>query len=205
MRHTGALALVLAGTMAVGACTSKDSGQSVKPVASGSAPAPVPAALPDLVDRVEPSVVTIITATGLGSGVVYRTGGIIVTNAHVVGDNKTVEVNLYDGSQVAGTVTATDVATDLAVVKTDRSTMPALPFQRPLPRQGAFVVAIGSPLGFSSTVTTGVVSGLNRQIPASQGAPGVANLIQTDAAISPGNSGGALLDASGAIVGINES
>src|SRR5437763_6695279 len=119
MRHTGALALVLAGTMAVGACTSKGSGQSVKPVASGSARAPVPAALPDLVDRVEPSVVTIVTGTGLGSGVVYRAGGVIVTNAHVVGDSRTVQVSLSDGSQVAGTVTATDVVSDLAVVMTD--------------------------------------------------------------------------------------
>lgn len=206
MRKRSTPALVLAGVLALGACTAKPVERSASPAGSASAHAPASVPVPDLVDRVEPSVVTVVTGTGLGSGVVYRSGGIVVTNAHVVGDSKSVQIGLSDGSQVAGTVTATDVVSDLAVVRADRTTLPVLPFQQQLPRPGAFVLAIGSPLGFSSTVTTGVVSGLNRQIPASGGgSPNVANLIQTDAAISPGNSGGPLLDASGAVVGVNES
>src|SRR5438270_9961300 len=182
MRNMTAVGLLFAGALTVGACTSRHVDQSVRPVGSG--PAATPASLPDLVDRVQRSVVTIMTGTGLGSGVVYRAGGIIVTNAHVVGASKAVQVGLSDGSQIAGTVTATDLVSDLAVVKADRSALPAVPFQQQLPRQGASVVAIGSPLGFSSTVTTGVVSGLNRQIPGSgPGSPNVADLIQTDAAI----------------------
>lgn len=193
--------MMLVAAVALAGCTSGDDKATDKPAAI---PSTLDGALPDLVERVEPSVVTIVTGSGLGSGVVYR-GGVIVTNAHVVGQDKDVQVVLADESRVPGVVAATDTITDLAVVKTQKSNLPAATFQQALPRQGSFVMAIGSPLGLSNTVTTGVVSGLNRQIPGSaQESRAMVGLIQTDAAISPGNSGGALLNGNGQVVGVNE-
>jgi len=198
--------IVLGVLLATGGCTI---GNDEPDAGSESAPPPVQAAdfygaLPNLVERVEPSVVTVFTSNGLGSGVVYKSGDIIVTNQHVVGQNKDVQIGLVDGSRVAGTVLATDPPTDLAVIRAARSDLKVATFQQTLPRQGAFVMAIGSPLGLSNTVTTGVVSGLNRHIPGSGGERAMVDLIQTDAAISPGNSGGALIDGQGNVVGINE-
>jgi S1-C subfamily serine protease len=195
-------AVALAAVFALSGCPGGDAEPTTS---SGSATSTVYGQLPDLVQRVEPSVVTIFTRTGLGSGVVYKDGGIIVTNAHVVGEEKAVMVGLVDGTRISGTVLATDVVTDLAVVRAERTDLPVATFRQALPRQGEFVVAIGSPLGLANTVTAGVVSGLGRQIPGSADAgPGPVDLIQTDAAISPGNSGGALLNAAGEVVGVNE-
>ncbi|MBM7790230.1 S1C family serine protease [Tenggerimyces flavus] len=161
--------------------------------------------LPELVARVEPSVVTVFAGEGLGSGVVYNDAGVVVTNAHVVRDARKVELGLADGTRTPGTVLATDEPTDLAVIQADRRDLPAASFAATLPPRGELVVAIGSPLGFENSVTAGIVSGLGRNIPgAAQGAPALVDLIQTDAAISPGNSGGALLNTEGKIVGIND-
>jgi S1-C subfamily serine protease len=159
----------------------------------------------DLVARIEPSVVTIVTGQGLGSGVVYQPDGTLVTNAHVVGTARNVQVAFADGTRVAGHVLAADAVTDLAVVKAERTGLPALALRTSLPRPGELVLAMGSPLGFENSVTQGIISGVNRQIPgsASQGHP-LVDLLQTDAAISPGNSGGALVDAAGKLVGLNE-
>lgn len=163
------------------------------------------AGLPDTVERVEPSLVTILTGGGVGSGVVYNSDGIIVTNAHVVGERYQVQVGLADGSRIDGKVLARDETTDLAVVKVERSGLPAARFRKELPRPAELVMAMGSPLGFANSVTVGVVSGVSREIPGSAAASrALVDLIQTDAAISPGNSGGALVDADGAVVGINE-
>ncbi|MGY1828128.1 S1C family serine protease [Blastococcus sp. SYSU DS0541] len=163
------------------------------------------AVVPEVAARVQPSVVTILTATGNGSGVVYDEDGLIVTNEHVVRGATTVEVAFADGQRAPGTVVATDVVTDLALVRSDRGDLPAARFQSELPRIGELVIAIGSPLGFESTVTAGVVSGLQREIPGSAGrTQALVDLIQTDAAISPGNSGGALVDGDGEVIGINE-
>jgi S1-C subfamily serine protease len=161
--------------------------------------------LVEVIARVEPSVVTIRTEQGAGSGVVYRQDGVLVTNAHVVGSTRQVRVVFADGTELEGRVTATDDITDLAVVRVDRTDLPAIPIRLDLPRQGEIAVAIGSPLGFENTVTQGIISGVGRDIPAAvtQGRP-LVDLIQTDAAISPGNSGGALIDAEGRLVGINE-
>lgn len=162
--------------------------------------------VPDLVERLDPSVVTVQRDGGTGSGVVYRADGIIVTNEHVVRGAQQVTIAFADGSRVQGRVRATDRRTDLAVVEVPRKNLPVPRFARELPRRGSLAVTIGTPLGFENTVSTGVISGLGREIPgaAAGGKRALVDLIQTDAPISPGNSGGALLSADGQVIGINE-
>lgn len=161
--------------------------------------------IPDIVERVQPSVVTIFTKGGLGSGVVYSKDGLILTNEHVVGDSTTVEVAFADGQRSTGQVLATDAVSDLALVRTERDGLPAVTFAPALPRIGELAVVIGSPLGFENTATVGIISGLHRSIPGSSSSSlALVDLIQTDAAISPGNSGGAVVDARGQLVGISE-
>jgi S1-C subfamily serine protease len=162
------------------------------------------AGLPAVVERLSPSVVTVRTGGSIGSGVVYRPD-VVLTNQHVVGNTVDVTIDYADGTSSPGKVLATDAVTDLAVIRTTRGGLPVPQYRTQLPRPGETVLAIGSPLGFENTVTAGIVSGLNRQIPgsASQG-QALVDLIQVDAAISPGNSGGALLDANGAVIGVNE-
>jgi serine protease DegQ len=183
-----------------------------------SAPAPVTAApagagaqappagnIPGIVRKVEPSVVTISHDQGTGSGVVWSKDGVVITNAHVVGDVRDVEVAFFDGRRADGRVRATDPDTDLAVVDTERKDLQPATFQEELPDVGELAVAMGSPLGFQNTITAGIISGLHREIPGSaqQGIRSLVDLIQTDAAISPGNSGGALVNGRGQVVGIN--
>ena len=161
--------------------------------------------IPAVAQRVAPSVVTIQTADGLGSGVVWSADGVIATDAHVVGTSKTVKVAFADGKQVDGTVLATDSVTDIAAVKAARTQLTPAKFRQPLPTLGDLAIAIGSPLGFTNSVTGGVVSGLGRSIPGSGSqTQSLVDLIQTDAAISPGNSGGALVDGDGQVVGLAE-
>jgi len=161
--------------------------------------------IPDIVDAVQPSVVTIFTEGGLGSGVIYSEDGLILTNEHVVRNNQEVEVAFADGQRVAGTVTASDRVSDLALVQAEREDLPAAQFQSSLPEIGELAVVIGSPLGFENTVTSGIISGLHRQIPGSaSSSQSLVDLIQTDAAISPGNSGGAVVNGHGEIIGISE-
>jgi serine protease Do len=203
--RSAAAAAVTVLCLATGCTDSPAPEASPSPSAPAAAPAPGSASTVDVVARLEPSVVTIQTANGIGSGVVYRADGVIVTNAHVVGDAERVQVSFADGTQVPGRVTASDDLTDLAVVKVQRTGLPAVTVRPDLPRPGETALAIGSPLGFENTVTMGIVSGLSRQIPgsASAGHP-LVDLIQTDAAISPGNSGGALIDGQGRLIGLNE-
>jgi S1-C subfamily serine protease len=155
--------------------------------------------------KLGPSVVTVEVDGGTGSGVVYREDGLILTNEHVVRGHDKVEVSFADGQQVAGAVKAVDAVTDVALVQAERKDLPAARFETELPRVGSLAVVIGSPLGFENTVTAGIISGLHREIPgsASQG-QSLVDLIQTDAAISPGNSGGAVVDAEGQVIGISE-
>ena len=129
----------------------------------------------------------------------------MITNAHVVGDVRTVQVAFFDGQRADGRVRATDPDTDLAVVDVERKDLQPATFQKELPVMGELAVAMGSPLGFQNTVTAGIISGLHREIPGSaqQGIRSLVDLIQTDAAISPGNSGGALVNGRGQVVGIN--
>jgi serine protease Do len=176
------------------------------PDAEPPAPAgqPVDADLPALVAQVEPSVVTVLVGEGLGSGVVVQEGGLVVTNEHVVRGASQVELALAGGERVPASVVGADAYTDVAVLRADRTDLPPARFRSELPPVGEPVLAIGSPLGFRNTVTLGIVSGVGREIPgAAAEAPALVDLIQTDAAISPGNSGGALVDMTGQVVGVN--
>jgi putative serine protease PepD len=164
-----------------------------------------------------PSVVTILTRTGSGgsgngSGEIIRDGGYILTNEHVISPGSgggTVSVRYSDGTTTPATVVGEDALTDLAVLKAEDGAE-----GRPLIgigssaglRVGQPVVALGAPLGLSSTVTAGIVSALDRYVPVPAANGQTAHLIdavQTDAAINPGNSGGALVDCAGDLVGIN--
>ena len=148
---------------------------------------------------------------GEGSGVIYTTDGMILTNNHVVTDEAgdtvdDIEVTLTTGEKVSATIVGRDPLTDLAVIKIDASMeLPVAAFNTSLPAVGEYAVAIGSPLGYENSVTLGIVSGVARSIEGVTGTEGVAltNLIQTDAPISPGNSGGALANASAQVIGIN--
>lgn len=199
--------LAVTVTLLAGCSSSTNSAETGTPAPPNGSPAPAPTAgtdIPALVRQVEPSVVTVLTETGVGSGIVYRADGTIVTNAHVVAGAQDVTIALADGQQVQGKVRGVDEVSDVAVIQADRKSLPAAKFQNPLPQVGELAVVIGSPLGFEATVTSGIISGLHRQIPgsASTGAS-LVDLIQTDAAISPGNSGGAVLDAQGEVVGMS--
>jgi S1-C subfamily serine protease len=162
---------------------------------------------------VQPSIVTVFaerhagragSSQGVGSGVIYRSDGIILTNHHVVAEASRIEVALADGTRIPGRLSATDPDTDLAVIRVDRKGLPAAQFQTRLPQVGKLAVVLGSPLGFEKTVTAGIISGLHRSIPGSASETrALVDLIQTDAAISPGNSGGALADADGRVLGIS--
>ena len=158
-------------------------------------------AIPDIVQNVEPSVVAIEAGLGGGSGVIWSADGIIVTNNHVVEGAGTVEVVFASGRRLPATVRAGDPVTDLAVLAVKADDLPPAEFASELPRVGELAVAIGNPLGFENTVTAGIVSGVNRSLPG--GGNALVDLIQTDAAISPGNSGGALVGADGRVMGIN--
>lgn len=163
------------------------------------------AQIPDIAARLQPSVVTIFVGQGLGSGVVYTADGLILTNEHVVRGATAVQVGFADGSRVAGTVRATDAVTDLALVQADRTNLPVPKYQTILPRIGDLAVVIGSPLGFENTVTAGIVSGLHREIPGSAAeGQSLVELLQTDAAISPGNSGGAVVNGAAEVIGVSE-
>jgi serine protease DegQ len=163
--------------------------------------------IPALVDEVEPAVVTVLVETAQGraegSGVVWSRGGVVVTNEHVVRGAERIRVELASGERLNGKVRATDPLTDLALIDVDRGRLPVARFARALPDVGELAVAIGNPLGFENSVTAGIVSGLRRSIPSGGRTPALVDLIQTDAAISPGNSGGALVDAEGRVIGIN--
>lgn len=194
------LAVALASALVLTGCTATPSA----PDTTAPAPAQGIASAADVVSRLAPSVVTVRAGRSVGSGVVFRPD-VVVTNQHVVAGTREVTLDYADGRSSAGTVLATDPVTDLAVIRTARTGLPVPEYRTESPRPGDPVLAIGSPLGFEGTVTSGIVSGLNRQIPgsASQGRA-LVDLLQVDAAISPGNSGGALLDWSGRVIGINE-
>jgi putative serine protease PepD len=150
-----------------------------------------------------PSVVQLETGTGLGSGVVYDEGGLILTAAHVVEGSTDVTVRLSDGRRVDGEVLGTDPATDIAVIDADAENLEAATLAIDVPLEvGQTAIAIGSPFGLESSVTAGIVSAVGRTLSTQDG--GAVSTVQTDAPINPGNSGGALVDRTGRVIGIND-
>ena len=213
----------LAAVLLVG-CSEEESGPREKNVAqvpvqaSTQIPADEPVAR--VASQVEPSVVQVnveaIQTTpfgvergeGVGSGVIYREDGYIITNNHVVEGAKKVNVAFVDGKTARAEVVGRDPRTEIAVVRVNRDNLPAATFNEEEPIIGQLAVAVGSPSGFESTVTSGVISGLNRELsPELTGGtaqdPALVDLIQTDAPISPGSSGGALANRDGEVIGIN--
>jgi putative serine protease PepD len=164
---------------------------------------------------VTPSVVSIkvvaAAGTGTGSGSIYKsdkTSSFIITNNHVIeaaATSGTITVELLNGDVVSAQIVGRDIAYDLAVIKINRGNLPTVTVgDSSKISVGESVVAIGSPLGLASTVTSGIISALNRPVTTGTvGAESYVNAIQTDAAINPGNSGGALLDSQGRIIGVN--
>lgn len=141
---------------------------------------------------------------GSGSGVIIRSDGYIVTNNHVVEGATKVEVTLNNNKTYPATVIGTDPATDVAIIKIDAQGLPVVPFgDSDELRLGQWVIAIGSPYDLRSTITAGIVSAKGRQMPHYQGEFKIESFIQTDAAVNPGNSGGALVNQKGELVGVN--
>ena len=163
------------------------------------------ARVPAIYRRLEPSVVAVqvrgAQGSGEGSGVVYEERK-IVTNHHVIVGAREIVVALASGERIDATLVASDPRTDLALLAVQRDLPPA-PFAGSLPPVGSLTVAIGNPLGFEGSVTAGVLSGVDRAIPSGGRTPALVNLLQTDAPISPGNSGGALVGSDGNVIGIN--
>jgi S1-C subfamily serine protease len=220
-------AFVIAGCSSEGDTQDRDSqdgsreqnvAQKPPDISSSDAPDDEPVAR--VADQLRPSVVQINVQAvqqtpygpqqgeGVGSGVIYRQDGYIITNNHVVEGTESVEIGFASGDTATGQVVGGDPFTDIAVVQVDRGGLPAASFNAGQSLDvGQLAVAIGSPQGFDSTVTAGVVSGLGREVPAqltggTQEAS-LVDLVQTDAAISPGSSGGALVDRAGEVIGIN--
>jgi serine protease Do len=154
-------------------------------------------------ERLAPSVANLRSRRGGGSGVVISSDGFIVTSAHVVERTRRVRASFVDGREHSAEIVGADPLSDLAVLRADsRDLVPAELGDAGALRVGQLVVAIGNPHGFTSTVTAGVVSALGRSLP-THGGRIVDNVIQTDAALNPGNSGGALADGRARVVGIN--
>jgi putative serine protease PepD len=150
-----------------------------------------------------PSVVVISVGQGLGSGVIYDGSGLILTNAHVVGTSTQVDVTLNDGRTLEGEVVGADTPSDVAVVRVTPPTtgLSAARLAGQSSEVGDLVVALGSPFGLDQTITSGIISAVNRAVPTDNNLAEL--MLQTDAAINPGNSGGALANRRAEVVGIN--
>jgi S1-C subfamily serine protease len=168
----------------------------------------------DVAERLRPAVVNVSIwglqrspwedpPSGNGSGIIMAPDGLIATNHHVVESSRRVEITLSNGEETEAEVLGTDAASDLAVLRANTGGLTAAEFgDASQLRVGQLVLAIGSPYGYNSTVTAGVVSALGRSMRAAAGRL-IDNVIQTDAAINPGNSGGPLVTSQGLVVGIN--
>ena len=169
----------------------------------------------DAVSRVAPAVVTIeviggglLGGSGTGSGFIFDADGWILTNRHVIENAQTLTVVTNEGREYPAEVYGTDTLTDLAIIKIDAANLPVAEIGTSADLEpGQVAIAIGNPLGYENSVTTGVVSGLGRHIQATDAArsnpENLSNLIQTDAAINPGNSGGPLVNSAGQVIGVN--
>jgi S1-C subfamily serine protease len=168
-------------------------------------------AVVSVVDSVGPTVVSVRTrrggdarhGEGLGSGVIVASDGYILTNSHVVHGASEFEVSLTDGQRLPASLTGDDPASDLAVIRAEGQGLPSARFGKSARLLvGQLVIAIGNPFGFQSTVSAGVVSALGRSLRSTTGRL-IDNIIQTDVALNPGNSGGPLVDSRSFVVGIN--
>lgn len=170
----------------------------------------------DIASRARPWVVNInvsadsstilgnVQVAGTGSGVILRSDGHIITNNHVVEDAREIEVTLASGERLPARVVGRDAETDVAVIKVDKDDLPAAVVGSVKTVQvGELAVAIGSPLGLEQSVTAGIISALGRRVDRPDDAGPLVDMIQTDAPITQGNSGGALIDAEGSLIGIN--
>ncbi len=215
--------LVLDASGALDRATPAPGGTTAQPASTTTIRIDEDSAITRAAAIVSPAVVTITTregsgigidpldlpATGVGSGILFDAAGWILTNRHVVAGAQTFTVKLKDGREFSGRTYGIDTLTDLAIVKIDGSDLPVAPIgDSTALKAGQLAIAIGSPLGsFENSVTAGVVSALGREITVTDEQTGqprrLRNLIQTDAAINQGNSGGALVDALGQVIGVN--
>ena len=161
------------------------------------------------VDQAGPSVVHIAVTNGErrqggGSGFVVSSDGLIFTNSHVVSGARTIMVGTADGHRAAARIIGEDPDSDIAVIRTDENltVTPLVLHDSKAIKRGQLAIAIGNPLGFEQTVTTGVISAIGRSLRASTGRL-IDDVIQTDAALNPGNSGGPLVDSKGRVIGVN--
>jgi len=216
-KGTAVLIAVLAGS--IGGLLGVNAGGAdifnrVQLVSSTSTIQRAPDSVAGIAQRVLPSVVSIstrsISGAGTGSGFVIDSNGYILTNNHVISKaaqtGGSIQVSLSDGTFYSAKVIGRDASYDLAVLKINASGLKALQFgDSDAVAVGDLVIAIGSPLGLTGTVTTGIISAKNRAVTAGEtdSESSFINALQTDAAINPGNSGGPLVDATGAVIGVN--
>jgi S1-C subfamily serine protease len=202
----GAAIVVLLVAVAVLATRLADSSP---PAAAGAAASPSASPSPSatsltvaaIYQRIEPSMVTITTPTDLGTGFIVTEQGLILTADHVIAGAKSISVTFADGTVARASVASADAKTDIAELLTAKLPSVVVPVTiGGSAAIGAAVVAVGNPLGLTDSVSSGVVSGLNRNAKTDAGSR--TGLIQFDAAVNPGSSGGPLLDASGQVVGV---
>lgn len=193
----------------------------VSPIVSTGALADIEATLEQIYDLANPSVVNISIVIGsnttfpqdaMGSGFIWDKAGHIVTNNHVIADADTITITFHDGTVVPGKLVGADPDSDLAVIKVDMPADQLTPLSMgdsTRLRVGQVVIAIGNPFGLQGTMTVGVISALGRLVPTDNNALGatynIPDIIQTDASLNPGNSGGVLLDDTGKVIGITQS
>lgn len=210
--------LVLSGCKGTGPsdvapATSDNSAVSISPLGTIAA---IEAAVANIYAQVNPSVVNIDVSTrtggGLGSGFVWDASGHIVTNNHVIDGATSISVTFSDGNTFPGRLIGTDPDSDLAVVKVDNVSSALRPVSLADSTQlkvGQLAVAIGNPFGLQGTMTVGFISALGRLVPVDENAIGptynIPDIIQTDAPLNPGNSGGVLLNSQGQVIGVTQS
>jgi putative serine protease PepD len=203
----GVLAALMLVAGGFGLAQTLDDDPAATPTVQSGPAGPVPVDVQEPVaavaDALLPSVVQLETDRGLGSGVVYKKGGLILTAAHVVEGVVDVVVRLSDGRRVNGTVLGADPDTDIAVIDAEADDLEVATLATDVPLDvGQMAIAIGSPFGLDSSVTSGIVSAVGRTLETEGGR--AVSTVQTDAPINPGNSGGALADRTGRVIGIND-
>ena len=216
------LAFLLALTSCINLAPTQHAGpKPVSPIVSTGALADIEATLEQIYDMANPSVVNISVVIGsnttfpqdaTGSGFIWDKAGHIVTNNHVIEDADTITITFHDGTTVPGKLVGADADSDLAVIKIDMSAdqlTPLLIGDSTRLKVGQLAIAIGNPFGLQGTMTVGVISALGRMVPTDNNALGasynIPDVIQTDASLNPGNSGGVLLDGTGKVIGVTQS